>query len=302
MSPPASPVPHRPAARRCRTGRGRRTTCRPRSARSRPRSGPGSRPPAAPSRRSSPSSSGASRQRSSEIAAARQRGETIWPVIDYADIAAGTVPREALALLQPPRLPRRARPLRPRAGPRLGPRHRRLRRAQPLLRELPRPRRRLLRQRRLQARDLPGLLVAGADAGPPERPDGPRAVVPQPPVEARVRRHAVVRPGPRLAVPGPHPPPAAGRQLRRPGHPPRPRHARPVDDRGLPAGVPAPVRRHRRAVRPVGRRPPHRRPAVPRHDHVLGVPHLPGLDRAVRHGPRPGRAAHRADPRSAWPT
>ena len=33
----------------------------------------------------------------------------------------------------------------------------------------------------------------------------------------------------------------------------------------LPAGVPAPVRRHRRAVRPVGRRPPHRRPAVPRH-------------------------------------
>ena len=34
---------------------------------------------------------------------------------------------------------------------------------------------------------------------------------------------------------------------------------------GLPEGVPAPVRRHRRAVRPVGRRLPHRRSAVPRH-------------------------------------
>ena len=38
-------------------------------------------------------------------------------------------------------------------------------------------------------------------------------------------------------------------------------------------------------------------PQYPGIDHVLGVPHLPGLDRAVRHGPRPGRAAHRADPR-----
>jgi hypothetical protein len=30
--------------------------------------------------------------------------------------------------------------------------------------------------------------------------------------------------------------------------------------------------------------------------HVLGVPHLPGLDRAVRHGPRPRRPADRPDP------
>ena len=35
----------------------------------------------------------------------------------------------------------------------------------------------------------------------------------------------------------------------------------------LPAGLPPPVRRLRRAVRPVGRLAPHRRPAVPRHDH-----------------------------------
>ena len=34
---------------------------------------------------------------------------------------------------------------------------------------------------------------------------------PQRPVEARVRGRAVVRPGPGLAVPGPHPPPPAGR-------------------------------------------------------------------------------------------
>src|SRR4051812_42747624 len=34
----------------------------------------------------------------------------------------------------------------------------------------------------------------------------------------------------------------------------------------------------------MGRGPPHRRPAVPGQHHVLGVPHLPGLDRAVGHG------------------
>ena len=35
-----------------------------------------------------------------EITAARARGERIWPVIDYADIEAGTVPAEARALLR----------------------------------------------------------------------------------------------------------------------------------------------------------------------------------------------------------
>ena len=34
-----------------------------------------------------------------EITDARRRGEAIWPVIDYADIEAGTVPHEALALV-----------------------------------------------------------------------------------------------------------------------------------------------------------------------------------------------------------
>ena len=35
-----------------------------------------------------------------EIAAARERGETIWPVIDYADIEAGTVAAGAQARLR----------------------------------------------------------------------------------------------------------------------------------------------------------------------------------------------------------
>ncbi len=35
-----------------------------------------------------------------EIADEKRRGETVWPVIDYADIAAGTVPDETLAKLQ----------------------------------------------------------------------------------------------------------------------------------------------------------------------------------------------------------
>src|SRR6202046_1196621 len=33
-----------------------------------------------------------------EIAAARDRGEDVWPVVDYADIAAGAVPADALSL------------------------------------------------------------------------------------------------------------------------------------------------------------------------------------------------------------
>ena len=40
------------------------------------------------------------REEVDEITAARRRGETIWPVIDYADIEAGTVPAAALSLLR----------------------------------------------------------------------------------------------------------------------------------------------------------------------------------------------------------
>ena len=40
------------------------------------------------------------RARVEEIVAAKERGETVWPVIDYADIAAGTVSREQLDLLR----------------------------------------------------------------------------------------------------------------------------------------------------------------------------------------------------------
>ena len=215
-----------------------------RSARSRPRSAPASRRRAAPSRRSSRSSSTASPSASREIEAAKERGEQVWPVIDYADIAARHRPAGDARDAAPARLSRRPRPLRPRAGARLGPRHRRLRREQRLLRELPRAGRRLLRQRRLQARDLPDLLVARADGGPAERAHGHRAVLPQPPVEARVGRRA--RGSTPTATRSTPTASAAARRARleRPGHAPRPRHARPVDDAGLPAGLPAPVRRH----------------------------------------------------------
>ena len=194
------------------------------------------------------------------------------------------------------RVPGGARSLRARAGPGVGSRDRGLRRVEPLLRALSRAGRRLLRHGRIEAGDLSDLLVARPDGGPPERSDGHRAGVPQPAVALRIRRRAMVRSRPRLAVPRSHPPATRGHHVARARHPPRPRHARSVDDAGLPAGVPAPVRRHGRGVRPVGRRPPHRRPAVPRFDDVLGVPDVPGLDRAVGHGPRPGGAAHGADP------
>ena len=54
--------------------------------------------PPAPSRPLGPGRN--TRTRVEEIAAAKARGETIWPVIDYADIAAGTVPAGELAKLR----------------------------------------------------------------------------------------------------------------------------------------------------------------------------------------------------------
>ena len=66
-----------------------------------------------------------------EIEDAKRARRDVWPVIDYADIAAGTVSAGAARAPAPPRLRRHPRPLRARAGARLGPGHRRLRRAQP---------------------------------------------------------------------------------------------------------------------------------------------------------------------------
>ena len=39
-------------------------------------------------------------ERVAEIEAVKERGENVWPVIDYADVAAGTVPAEAVELLR----------------------------------------------------------------------------------------------------------------------------------------------------------------------------------------------------------
>ncbi len=232
-----------------------------------------------------------------EVLAAKARGEAIWPVIEYADIAAGRVSAEATRSATTSRLPRRPRALRAVAGASVGSGHRRLRREQPVLRELSRPRRRLLRQRGFQARDLPDLLVAGANASSPKRAHGERAGLPQQSMASRVRRRAVVRPEPRFALSRSHPSPAAGSGFEGTRRTPRPRDAGSLDDRGLPKDLPSPLRRQRRAVRSVGRLVSHGRATVSRHDDVFGIPHVPGLDGAVRHGPRPGRSPHGAYPR-----
>ena len=155
-----SAPPLRPRKRRrFRTGRARPRTSRPRPARSRPRSGPASRPRAARSRRSGRVVTAQLTERVEEIEDAKRRGETIWPVIDYADIEAGTVSPEAVEHLH-------------RRGCVVIRGHFEREQAlawdqdivdyverNELLRGLPRPGRRLLRQRRLAPRDLPRVLV-----------------------------------------------------------------------------------------------------------------------------------------------
>ena len=224
--------PPRSACRRCRTGRPPPTTCRPRSARSRPRCGRASPPPADRGgglRGHRGAGRGAGRRhRGGRRSAARRSGRSsTTPTSRPAPSrrrSSAKLQRRGCAVV-------RGHFDREQAL-RWDRRHRRLRRAQPVLRELPRARRRLLRQRRLQARDLPDLLVARPDAGPAERAHGPRPGVPQRPVDARVRGRArgstptATRSTPTGSAAGP-----PGADSARPGHPPRPRHPRPVDDR-----------------------------------------------------------------------
>ena len=136
------------------------------------------------------------RLRAGEIAAEKARGETVWPVIDYADIAAGTVTPEQRAMLhQRGCLVVRGHFDRDQA---LGWDRNIVEYVESnhFFESYRGPGRRLFRHRRLQARDLPGLLVSRPDGGPAERPHGPRPGLPQRPVDQRVRRRAVVRPGP----------------------------------------------------------------------------------------------------------
>ncbi len=188
--------------------------------------------------------------------------------------------------------------LRARAGAELGSPDRRLRGFERVLRHLPRAGRRLLHHTRLEARDLSDLLVAGPDAGPPERTDGERPGVPQLTLEQRIEREGMVRAGPQRLVPGPHPASSRRHDLRRAGCAHRCRHLRPVDETGVPTRVSPRLRRLDRAVQPMGRRASHRRVAVPELDHDLGLPNVPRMDGAVRHGTRPRSAPHRSDPRS----
>ncbi len=188
--------------------------------------------------------------------------------------------------------------LRARAGAELGSPDRRLRGFERVLRHLPRAGRRLLHHTRLEARDLSDLLVAGPDAGPPERTDGERPGIPQLTLEQRIEREGMVRAGPQRLVPGPHPASSRRHDLRRAGCAHRCRHLRPVDETGVPTRFSPRLRRLDRAVQPMGRRASHRRVAVPELDHDLGLPNVPRMDGAVRHGPRPRSAPHRSDPRS----
>ena len=256
---------------------------------------------AAPSRRWSPRSRSSSAREVADIQATKERGEEVWPVIDYADIEAGTVSRRDAGPAASGAAARSS------AGTSTATQAEQwdrdiveLRRLEPLLRattpDRPTTSSAPCRPRRPSPRS-----TRSTGPAPRWRPGSiPRMATVQAFLNAQwtsePRAGSWFDPEQRLALPRPDPPPAAGRRLRRPRHPPRPRHARPVDDRGLPAALPAPVRRRLRRVRPVGRRLPHRGGAVPGLDHVLGLPHLPGLDRAQRDAQRPGRAAHRADP------
>ena len=172
--------------------------------------------------------------------------------------------RRAAGLSASARLPDRPRALRPRAGAGMGPRHRRLRRVQPVLRELPGPGDDFFGSVGSKPEIYPIYWSPRADAGPAERPHGhaSRRSSTASGATSPTGCSGSTRTATRSTRTGSAAVPRA--PLGRSGHPPRPGNPRPVDDPGLPAGVPAPVRRHRRAVRPVGRRPPHRRPAVPR--------------------------------------
>ena len=184
-------------------------------------------------------------------------------MIDYADIAGGHRRRRDAGPAEAARVRRRPRALRPEPGRAVGPRHRRLRRLQPLLRELRRPGRRLLRHPVAEA-SKPEIYPIYWSSAQMEARQHPRMATVQAFLNSQwiseTDGHRWFDPDHDTPLPRPDPPPPAGRRLRRPGHPPGPGHPRPVDDRGLPAALPAPVRRRLRRLRPLGRRPTGPRP------------------------------------------
>ena len=112
----------------------------------------------------------------------------MWPVIDFADIEAGTVPPELVAKVKE----RGCAVVRG-----TFPHEQALQWDRDIVDYVERnkffenytgPGRRLLRQRREHARDLPDLLVAAADGGAPEPAHGGGAGLPQQPVDASSRR------------------------------------------------------------------------------------------------------------------
>ena len=205
MTPPRPPTT---TCRRCRTGRPRPTICRRRSARSRQRCGPGSRPPAAPSRRSSPSSrsaspSGSPRSRRRRSAARRCGRSSTTPTSPPAPSPPSSWPSSH------------------RRGCLVVRGHFDREQASAWDQDIVDyvERNRFFENYRGPGDDFFGSVGSKPEIYPiywsPAQMEArqsdrmaTRAGVPQPPVEARVRRRAVVRPRPRLALPRPHPPPA----------------------------------------------------------------------------------------------
>ena len=181
-----------------------------------------------------------------DIKAARARGEEVWPVIDYADIAAGTVSADQLALLK--------------------------RRGCAVVRgHFDRPEAEKWDRDAVDYVDSNAFFEAytgpaddffgslGTEMSKPEiypiywssaqmeARQHPRMATVQAFLNAQwiaeTEWPPVVRSRGRHPLPRPDPSPPAGRDVGRAGHPPRPRHPRSVDDRGLPAALPPPVLR-----------------------------------------------------------
>ena len=183
-----------------------------------------------------------------EIAAAGERGETVWPVISYADIEAGTVPAAARELLR-------------RRGCLVVRGHFDRDQALGWDRDIVR----YVDENGFFAsyRGPGDEFFASVGSTPEIYPvywSAAQMQARQSDRMARVqaflnslwkhdsRRRAVVRPGARFAVSGPDSAAAAGHGLRRARRPPRSGLAGPVDDTVVPERVPAPVRRQRGAV------------------------------------------------------
>ena len=181
-----------------------------------------------------------------EVAAIRDEsagGSTAVPVVDFADVADGSVSPELMAAIRRRgcAVVRGTFERAEAAG--MGRRAGQLPRPQRLHGQLPRPRRRAVSALRRGATDLRHLLVAAAGRRPPARADGHGPALPERVLGVRERGTAVVRPRPRHRLPRSHPPPPAGVAVARAVAARRLRFDRTLAAAGIPGRVPPRVRR-----------------------------------------------------------